>query len=191
MIIYFVELPRCYIDTRLWYALYQCYSYSFQQLIAHNKGRKHQLRLAELELKSSHDDSKYLKEHLKRTFYVSEFYLDTLPIPYEKPMLDFSLIDEFRKKDFSILLCVRKVLKVEIKSRFTKSDKSDYNYGEGAKELLQIHHNVVLIEDECILGIIIFDDIPSKECDQIEIVNRGLFDSSGKVNRGHLKKVGE
>jgi hypothetical protein len=78
VIMYFAELPRCFIDIRLWC---QCYSHGFQQLIAYNKGRKHQLWLVKLKLESSHDGSKYLEEYLTGAFYVLEFYLNTHPIP--------------------------------------------------------------------------------------------------------------
>jgi len=64
-------------------------------------------------------------------------------------LIDFALvIDDFRNKDFSILLCVKRVLKIEIESKFTKCEMFDYDCSEGIKELSQIHHNYVIVIDE-------------------------------------------
>ena len=44
----------------------------------------------------------------------------------------------------------------------------DYNCATSIKNLSQIHDYVLLVEDEIMIDIIVFDDIPIEECVHIE-----------------------
>ena len=62
-------------------------------------------------------------------------------------------------KGITIPICVRKVLDVKVNSRFSEKDMFDYNFAIGIKKLSLIHDYVLLVEDEIVTGIIVFDDI--------------------------------
>jgi hypothetical protein len=88
-------------------------------------------------------------------------------------------------------MCVRKVLNVRVNSRFLEKDMFDYNCTACIKNLSQIHDSVLLVEDEIVTGIIVFDDIPIEECAHIEEISRGIYACGGSVQRGPMKKCGK
>ena len=49
----------------------------------------------------------------------------------------------------------------------------------------QIHNYVLLVKDEIMTGIIIFDNI------HIEEISRGIYDCGGSVQRDPMKKCGK
>jgi hypothetical protein len=50
---------------------------------------------------------------------------------------------------------------------------------------------LLLVEDEIVTSIIVFDDIPIEECAHIEEISRGIYDCSDSVQRGPMKKGGK
>ena len=72
-----------------------------------------------------------------------------------------------------------------------KENMLDYNLATNIKNLSQIHDYVLLVDDEIVTGIIVFDDIHIEECAHIEEISRGIYDCSGLVQRGLLKKSGK
>ena len=87
-------------------------------------------------------------------------------------------------------MCVRKVLNVRVISRFSKKNMFDYNYATGIKNLNTIHDYVLLVEDDIVTGIIVFDDILIEECAHIEKISRDIYIFGGSVQRGPMKKYG-
>ena len=59
------------------------------------------------------------------------------------------------------------------------------------QNLSQICDSVLLVEDEIVTDIIVFDDIPIKECVHIEEISRGIYDCGGSFQRGPMKKSGK
>jgi hypothetical protein len=57
----------------------------------------------------------------------------------------------------------------------------DYNCAICIKNLSQIHDSVLLVDDEIVTDIIVFDDIPIKECAHIEEISRDIYDCGGLV----------
>ena len=184
------DLLRCSRDTRLWCVVYGIYAYTFEDFQAHNKRKKHCQQLLNLGLPNEHDDLDYNKDYSKVTFYVTEFLKNHFPIRYEDPLNGFITLDYFRETDITIPMCVRKVLNVRGHSRFSKKDMFDYNCTIGVKNLSQIHDSVLLVEDQIVTGIIVFDDIPIDECVLIEQISRGIYDCGGSTQRSPLKKGG-
>ena len=76
---------------------------------------------------------------------------------------------------------------MRINSRLSKKDMFDYNCATCIKNLGQIHDFVLLVEDEIMTGIIVFDDILFKECAHIEEISRGIYGCGGSVQRGPWK----
>jgi hypothetical protein len=88
-------------------------------------------------------------------------------------------------------MCVRKVLNVRVNSRFLEKDMFDYNCTACIKNLSQIHDSVLLVEDEIVTGIIVWDDILIQECAHIEEISKNIYDCGGSVQRGLVKKGGK
>ena len=59
-------------------------------------------------------------------------------------------------------MCVNKILNVRVNSRFLKKDMFDYNCVTCIKNLSKIHDYVLLVDDDIVTGIIVFDDNPIK-----------------------------
>jgi hypothetical protein len=57
----------------------------------------------------------------------------------------------------------------------------DYNWATCIKNLCLIHNYVLLVENEIVTGIIVFDDIPIEECAHIEEISRDIYDCGGSV----------
>jgi hypothetical protein len=167
------------------------YAHTFEGLQVHNKGKKHCQQLLDLSLPNEHGDLDHNMDYSKVTFYVTEFLKNPFPIKYDDPLNGFATLDYFRGKGITIPMCVRKVLNVRVNSRFSKKDMFDYNCTTGIKNLSQIHDFVLLVEDEVVTGIIVFDDIPIEECAYIEEISRGIYDCGGSVQRGPMKKGGK
>jgi hypothetical protein len=125
-------------------------------------------------------------DYSKVTFYVTMFSKNNFPIKYDDPLNDFATLDYFRGKDTTIPMCVRKVLNMRVNSRFSKKDMFDYNCVTCIKNLSQIHDSVLLVEDEIMTDIIMFE-----ECAHIEEISRGIYDCGGSVQRGAMKKGGK
>ena len=66
----------------------------------------------------------------------------------------------------------------------------DYNYATGIKNLNTIHDYVLLVEDDIVTDIIVFDDILIEECAHIEKISRDIYNFGGSVQRGPMKKYG-
>ena len=64
----------------------------------------------------------------------------------------------------------------------------DYNCATCIKNLSQIHDSVLLVVDEIVTSIIVFDDILIEKCAHIEEISRGIYDCGGSVQRGPMKK---
>ena len=191
MLFCITELPRCYKDTRFWCIVCGTYAHTFEGLQGHNKGKKHRQQLLNLGQPSEHGDLDHHVDYSNVTFYVTEFLKNSFPIKYEDPLNGFATLNHFRGKGISIPMCVRKVLNVRVNSRFSKKDMFDYNCATGIEKLSQIYDSVLLVENEIVSGIIVFDDIPVEECAHIEEISRGIYECGGSVQRGPMKKDGK
>ena len=116
--------------------------------------------MLELGLPYKHGDLDHNIDYSNITFNVTMFSKNHFHIKYDDPLNDFVTFDYFRVKGITIPICVRKVLDVRINSRFSEKDMFDYNFTIGIKKLNLIHDYVLLVEDEIVTGIIVFDDIP-------------------------------
>ena len=67
----------------------------------------------------------------------------------------------------------------------------DYNCATGINHLSQIYDSVLLVEDNIVTDIIVFDDIPVEECNHIEQISRGIYDCGGSIQRSPMKKGGK
>lgn len=130
-------------------------------------------------------------DYSKVIFYVTQFSKNSFPIKYDDPLNDFAILDYFRGKCITIPMCVRKVLNVRVNSRFSKKDMFDYNCATCIKNLSQIHDSVLLVEDEIVTGIIVFDDILTEEYAHIKEINKDIYDCDGSVQWGPMKKGGK
>jgi hypothetical protein len=185
------DLPRCSKDIRFWCVVCGTYAHIFKGLQVHNKGKKHYQQLLDLGLPNEHSDLDYNMNYSNVIFYVTMFSKNHFPIKYEDPLTGFATLDYFRGKNITIPMCVRKFLNVRVNCRFSKKDIFDYNCTTSIKNLSQIHDYVLLVEDEIVTGIIVFDDIPIKECAHIEEISRGIYTCGGSVQRGPMKKDGK
>ena len=127
-------------------------------------------------------------DYSKVIFYIKIISKNHFPIKYDDPLNGFATFDYFRGKHITIPMCVRKVLKVRVNRRFSKNDMFDYNCATGIKSLSQIHDSVLLVEDEIVTGIIVWDDILIYECAHIEEISKNIYDCGGSVQRGLVKK---
>jgi hypothetical protein len=75
-----------------------------------------------------------------------------------------------------------------VNARFSKKDMFDYNCVTSFKNLSQIHDYVLLVRDEIVTGIIVWDDILIYECAHIEEISKNIYDCGGSVQRGLVKK---
>ena len=64
----------------------------------------------------------------------------------------------------------------------------DYNCTTCIKILSKIHDYVLLVDDDIVTGIIVFDDNSIEECAHIEEISRGIYDCGGSVQRGPMRK---
>lgn len=108
-------------------------------------------------------------------------------VHYELPLVGIEIIASFKALGISIPSSVRKVLKVEKLCLLKKEEQLAYDKDEALRDLSEIHHSVVLVDSNIIVGIIVFDEIPTNECAQIEEISRGIYDAGGKVKRGNAK----
>jgi hypothetical protein len=167
------------------------YAHTFEGLQVHNKGKKHCQQLLDLSLPNEHGDLDHNMDYSKITFYVTMFPENPFSIQYDNLLYDFATLDYFRGKGITIPLCVTIFLNMTVNARFSKKDMFNYNCATSFKNLSQIHDFVLLVEDEVVTGIIVFDDIPIEECAHIEEISRGIYDCGGSVQRGAMKKGGK
>jgi hypothetical protein len=109
------------------------------------------------------------------------------PIHYELPLVGFEILASFRALGISIPTSVRKVLKVQKVCVLGKEEQLTYDKDKAVQDLGHIHHSVVLVSDNTIIGIFVFDEISSLECAQIEKISRGIYAMGGEVKRGPSK----
>ena len=185
------DLPRLFKDNRFWCVMCGTYTHTFEGLQVHNKKKKYCQQLLDLGLPNEHGDLDYNMDYSKVTFYITNFSTNPYHIKYDDPLNNFATLNYFRGKCNTTSMCVRKILNMRINSRLSKKDMFDYNCVTCIKNLGQIHDYVLLVEDEIMTGIIVFDDILFKECAHIEEISRGIYDCGGSVQRGPIKKGGK
>ena len=120
-------------------------------------------------------------DYFKVTFYVTKFSLKHFSIKYDDSLNDFVILDYSLGNKITIPMYVRKILNVRVNSRFQKKTGS-INYATDIKNLSQIY-DYVLVEDEIVTGIIVFDDILLEECAHITEISRGIYNCGRLVQR--------
>ena len=153
------DLPRCSKDTRLWYVVCGTYVHTFEGLQVHNNERKHCQQLFDLGLPNEHGDIDHNMDYSNVTFYVTMFSKNHFLIKYDDLLNGFGTLDYFQGKGITISMCVSKILNVRVNSRFSKEHIFDYNCATCIKNLSQIHDYVLLVENDIVTDIIVFDDI--------------------------------
>lgn len=114
-------------------------------------------------------------------------FVASKPVHYELPLVGFDIIASFKALGISIPSSVRKVLRVEKLCLLNKEEQLAYDKDKAVRDLSEIHHSVVLVDNNIIVGIFVFDEISSNECAQIEEISRGIYAAGGKVKRGNAK----
>ena len=160
------------------------YAHNFKGLQVHNKGKKHCQQLLDLGLPNEYGELDHNMNYSNVTFYLTMFSKIKFPIKYDDPLNGFAILDYFRWKGITILMCMRKVLNMRVNSKFSKKYMFNYNYATCIKNLSQIYDSVLLVEYKIVTGIIVFDDIPIEECAHIEKISRGIYDCGCSVQRG-------
>jgi hypothetical protein len=174
-------------DKRHWCSVCSVASNDFINLQQHNGGKKHKSQLLALGLPLEHGEFDYCEKFMQ----VPCVNGDTNVVIYEEPLVGFSLIEDFRTQGISIPKCVRKVLRVKSGRKLSRMEKFNFNLDEAVKCHKQIEYSSVLVEDDTIVGIVTFDDIPLEECAIIEEISRGIYNCGGEVKRSQAKRAGQ
>jgi len=62
-----------------------------------------------------------------------------------------------------------------------------YNKDEAMQDLSEVDHLVILVDNNTIVGMFVFDEISSIECVQIEEISKGIYAIGGKIKCGSTK----
>lgn len=174
-------------DKRHWCKICCTASNDLINLHQHNGGKKHKNQLLELGLPLEHGEFDYCEKFVQVPCYNGNCDI----IIYEEPLVGFSMIEDFRAQGISIPKCVRRVLKVQAQYKLSQEEMFNFNLDEAIQCFKQIEYSTVLIENDTIIGILTFDDIPLKECTIIEEISRGIFNCGGEVKRSPAKRAGQ
>jgi len=102
-------------------------------------------------------------------------------------LVGFDIIASFKVSRIFIPSSVRKILRVKKLCVLSDEERLTYDKDKAVEDLGEIHHSVILVDDNIIVGMLVFDEIPPTECVHIEEISRDIYTSGGVVKRGNAK----